>query len=32
VSEWGRLQAVDFPLLVAAADAELPALWEGEDG
>ncbi len=28
VTEWGRLQAVDFPLLVAAADAELPALWE----
>lgn len=28
VGEWGRLQAVDFPRLVAAADAELPALWE----
>lgn len=28
VAEWGRLHAVDFPLLVAAADAELPALWD----
>jgi ATP-dependent DNA helicase Q4 len=28
VTEWGRLQAVDFPLLVAAANAELPVLWE----
>jgi ATP-dependent DNA helicase Q4 len=28
VTEWGRLQAVDFGLLVAAADAELPVLWD----
>jgi len=28
VTEWGRLQAVDFPLLVAAANAELPSLWD----
>ena len=32
VAEWGRLQAVDFPRLVAAADAELPALWDDGEG
>ena len=28
VTEWGRLQAVDFKRLIAAANAELPAMWQ----